>query len=181
MRNKMRKYSLGSRILHWCIGIIVLLMLSVSFFLTELPEQYQSSAFFIHKSFGLTVLLLGVIRIAWILSSGRPGLPASVKAWEVILSRFVQYSFYVLLILMPISGWVMSVAGNRIPSYFGLFSLPIPGVHPNPSLKEFMFHTHNTIAWILVALVILHIAGALKHHFIDKDDVLKKMLFRAHP
>lgn len=168
-------YSSGSKFFHWLIAVIVISMLSGSFFLNDLPEQYQSIAYLYHKSFGLTVLFLMCARFLWIQYTGKPNLPRTVKQWEKILSRLVQYSFYILLICMPLSGWVLSVAENRVPSYFGLFQMPLP-IAANKALSKLMDQSHKTIAWILIALLVLHIAGALKHHFFDKDDVLKKML-----
>lgn len=175
MRQKVIGYSKGSKFFHWLIAIIVISMLSGSFFLESLPDQYQPSAFMIHKSFGLTVLFLVLVRLFWIQYTGKPALPKTVPMWQKILARTVQYSLYVFLICMPLCGWVMSVAGNRVPSYFGLFPMPLP-IKANEALSKFMNQSHKTIAWILIALITLHIAGAIKHHFIDKDNVLKRML-----
>ena len=168
-------YSPGTKVFHWLIAIIVITMLSVSFFLGDFPEKYQPSAYMIHKSFGLTVLFLVIARFFWVQYSGKPDLPVKMPKWEKILSHFVQYSFYVFLIIMPICGWVMSVAAQRVPTYFGLFRMPLP-IDANKSLSEFMEQSHTTIAWILIVLIVLHVAGAIKHHFIDKDNVLKRML-----
>ena len=77
---------------------------------------------------------------------------------------------------MPLSGWIMSVAADKIPRYFGLFSVPFPGIAPNKSLADTMSESHEIIAWIIIGFIVLHVAGALKHHFIDKDHVLKSML-----
>ncbi len=168
-------YSGGSKFFHWLIAVIVIGLLSASFFLEDVPEQYQSTAYLLHKSFGLTVLFLMVMRFFWIHYTGKPELPSSIPKWEKILSQGVQYLFYILLICMPLCGWVMSVAANRVPSYFGLFKLPLP-IEVNKPLAELMEQSHKTIAWILIALLLLHVAGALKHHFIDKDNILKRML-----
>ncbi|WP_019216809.1 cytochrome b [Legionella tunisiensis] len=77
---------------------------------------------------------------------------------------------------MPLSGWIMSVAANRIPSYFTMFSVPFPGIAPSEALADLMVQVHNTIAWIIIVLLVLHVAGAVKHHFIDKDEVLRRIL-----
>ena len=169
-------YTKTSKWLHWIVAVIVLLMLSGSFFLSDIAEHYQSMAYMLHKSTGLTVLLLMLVRLTWIIHTGKPALPSSVSMWERSLSRFVQFSLYVFLIAMPLCGWVMSVAANRVPVYFGLFKLPLYGIPVNKALSEFMAQSHTTIAWILIALITLHIAGSLKHYFIDKDNVLNRML-----
>ncbi|RUQ82097.1 cytochrome b [Legionella septentrionalis] len=169
------RYSTGSKWLHWLIASLVIILLAVSFFLEDVPEQYQPVAYMIHKSLGLTVLFLMVLRLFWILYKGKPPLPQTVPAWQRLLARGVQYSFYVFLFAMPLSGWIMSVAAGRTPVYFGLFSVPLP-ISPDKELAKTMNGVHETIAWVLIALVILHVAGALKHYFIDRDKVVQSML-----
>ena len=173
---EVREYSRGSKILHWVIGIIVLMMLSMSFFLDDVPDQYQSSAYMIHKSIGLTILMLMVIRLFWIVHFGKPALPRTVSLWERVLSRVVQYSLYVLLFAMPLCGWIMSVAGNRVPVFFGLFQVPLYGIPVNKALSKLMSQSHETIAWMLIGLITLHVTGALKHYLINKDNVMSRML-----
>ena len=175
MSKDVLSYSAGSKFFHWLIAIIVISMLSISFFLDDLPKLYQSLAFMIHKSFGLTVLFLMLVRLLWIQYHGKPKLPKTVAVWQKVLSRIVQYSLYVLLIAMALCGWIMSVAAERTPSLFGLFNMPLP-IEPNEALATWMDEAHKTIAWILIVIIGLHIAGAIKHHFIDKDNVLKRML-----
>lgn len=168
-------YAAGSKILYWIIAFIVILLLSLSFFLEDVPEQYAGLAYMIHKSLGLTVLWLMIFRLIWIWHRRAPPLPLTVPIWQRNLARAIQYSLYLLLFAMPLSGWIMSVAANKIPVYFGLFSVPLP-LAPNKSLAMLMNQTHNIIAWILIAFVTLHIVGALKHYFINKDKVLQRML-----
>jgi len=175
MNKDVTAYSTGSKVFHWLIALIVISMLSGSFFLDDVPEQYQSLAYMIHKSLGLTVLFLMIARMVWIWRCGKPPLPVTVPTWQKIASRLVQYSFYLLLVCMPMSGWIMSVAENRVPVYFGLFSAPLP-ISPDKALGSFMGELHEIIAWALISLIVIHIAAAMKHHFIDKDDVLKRML-----
>lgn len=164
-----------TKLSHWVIAFAVIGMLCVGFLLPSIPEQYKGTAYMMHKSIGITILFLMILRFIWVHAVGKPALPSGMKLWEKLLARFVQYGFYLLLVLMPLSGWIMSVADNRIPSYFGLFKAPLPWVGTNKSLADLMFECHEYIAWILIAFITLHILGALKHHFIDRDDVLKSM------
>lgn len=175
-RNKNLSYSPMSKTFHWLVAIMVIPMLSVSFFLGSFPEQHRALAFTIHKSFGMTVLFLMLFRFIWIHISGKPPLPAALPVWQRFMSRFVQYGLYLLLISMALSGWIMSAAANRPPSYFGLFTLHFPGIEPDKALAKLMNQTHKTLVWVVIAFVVLHVAAALKHHFIDRDDVLKRML-----
>lgn len=169
------RYSTGSKIFHWLIAVIVICLLSLSFFLSDVPERWQGLAYTIHKSLGLTVLFLTCGRIYWIYHRGRPALPGIIPKWELYLSRAVQYSLYIFLLVMPLSGWIMSVAANHVPTFFGLFNMPLP-ITPNKLLAEQMDTIHKIIAWILIGLLSLHIIGALKHYFWDRDEVLRSMM-----
>ncbi len=169
------RYSAGSKFFHWLMAIVVIGMLSFSFFLDDLPETYQSVAYMLHKSVGLTVLFLMFARFFWIQYCGKPALPSTVPGWQKIMSRIMQYSLYVLLISMAMCGWLMSVAAERVPTYFGMFRMTLP-IAPNKAFAKLMDQSHKTIAWVLIVIIVLHVAGAIKHHFIDKDNVLKRML-----
>ncbi|GGI77019.1 cytochrome b [Legionella impletisoli] len=173
--NSMVQYSSGSKFFHWLIAIMVTFMLCFGFFLDDLPKAIQPFAYMMHKSFGLTVLMLMVLRVIWIVKSGKPSLPNTVPFWEKAFSRIVQYSFYVLLFAMPLSGWIMSAAADKTPVFFGLFKAPLP-IAPNQALAKFMNQSHGVIAWVLIGLLVLHVAGAVKHYFWDKDRVLQSML-----
>ncbi len=170
------QYSSGSKFLHWLIALIVIIMPCLSFFIGDLPEKYVGIAFTLHKSFGICVLVLMLIRIIWISYTGKPSLPATVAVWERLFSRFVQYSLYIFVILMPLSGWIMSTASKYDFNFFTLFQLPMPGIERDQHIAELMQQVHNKIAWIIIVLLTLHIAGAFKHYFIDKDEVMGRML-----
>lgn len=172
---KTDRFSAGSRWLHGIVAVIVIAMLSGSFFLEDLPDPIKGTSIMLHKSFGLTVLWLMLLRMVWIFHSGRPDLPESTPCWERMLSRFVQYSFYGLLIAMPLCGWAMSMAAGHVPSYFSIVSLPLPAIPQSKALSEFLFQMHQMIAWILIMFIVVHVLGALKHYFINKDRVLQRM------
>lgn len=175
-KGEMLSYTKGSKVLHWLIAVVVILMLAVSFFLDDLPKAYAPLAFTVHKSFGLSILALVLLRLFWLHYAGRPTLPKSVPAWERFLAKLVQYGLYVCLLLQPICGWIMSMAANRVPRFFGMFPLPLPGIPEDKNLAHFMANCHTVIAYVLISLIIVHIAAALKHHYIDKDGVLRSML-----
>lgn len=176
MRRPVPNYSSAAKFFHWSIALIVLVMLPSGYFLDKLSSSYKSLAYLLHKSFGLTVLFMMIFRLLWIHHQGRPALPLLMPRWEKCLAYCVQASLYCFVILMPLCGWVMSVAANRAPNYFGLFHLPLPGIYPDRHLADLMFQAHRSLAWIIIGLLILHVVGALKHHFIDKDSVLLNML-----
>jgi cytochrome b561 len=173
-------YSFRSKIMHWLVAIIVLSLLVFGFNLSRMPKTMKFTAIMFHKSFGLTVLALMLFRIIFILRDGRPSLPSTTPCWEKLLARFVQYGLYALLILMPLSGWIMSVAAGYVPKYFGLVAIPFPGIEKNIQLANLMKASHKTLAWIIVAFVVLHLLGNIKHYFLDKDTVVQTMLFKGN-
>lgn len=172
---KRKVYSPTAKTLHWVVACIVIPMVLGSFFLDDLAKPMKGTAIMMHKSFGLLVLALMIVRLVYVHVAGRPVLPASVATWEKVLSRLVQYSLYLLLLLMPLAGWVMSTAAGHAPVFFGLVTIPFPGIEPNEALSDWMFDAHRTMAFIIIGLLFLHISGALKHHFFDKDRVLSNM------
>ncbi len=169
-------YSTGFKWLHWLVACLVLGMLAAGFFLGNLPSSFKPVAYMLHKSTGLTLLVLMLIRAVWLILSGKPKLPESIPKWECFLASSVQYALYIGLIAMALSGWLMATAANKIPVYFGWFRVPFPAISPNEQLAGWMHNTHGNIAWILVGLVTLHMAGALKHWLIQKDEILRRML-----
>ena len=171
-----QQYSQGFKYLHWLVALLVIGMLGFGFFLGDLPSSLKPMAYMLHKSTGITLLALMLLRLVWVVCSGKPVLPAAMPRWECFLARFVQYGLYLFLISMPLSGWLMATASNKIPVYFGWFSVPFPGILPDEALAHWMSDAHYFIAFILLGLVALHVAGALKHRFIDKDDVLNSMM-----
>lgn len=173
---KVIRYGKGAMVMHWLIATIILLLLSVSFFLESFPKTLRPTAIMLHKSFGLTILILMVLRFWYWFREKRPMLPPTIPRWEIYLARGVQTTLNVLLIAMPIVGWLMSTLSNHIPVWFDLIYLPLPGITPNPALADLFFQAHQIIAWVLIGLISLHIAGALKHAIIDKDKVMDSML-----
>lgn len=169
-------YPQGFKYLHWFVAVFVMMMLSFGFVLSYLPGSIKPLAYMLHKSVGLTLLALMLMRLMWVACLNKPALPKAMPRWQYYLARFVQYSLYFFLIAMPISGWIMATASNKIPVYFGWFSVPFPGIISNKALAHWMREAHYFIAYILLGLIALHIAGALKHRFIDKDDVLNSMM-----
>ncbi|MGV3740330.1 MAG: cytochrome b [Gammaproteobacteria bacterium] len=172
----MKKYTKGMMAIHWLVAAVVIPLLSLSFFLEDLPKTIKPTAIMLHKSFGITILALMLLRLFWLKKTGRPALPKTMTRWELGLARIVQWAMYTFLIIMPLTGWFMSVMSDHTPVWFGLIRLPIPGIAKNSAWADILFQGHQIIAWILIALVSLHIAGALKHAIIDKDKVLDSML-----
>jgi cytochrome b561 len=161
--------------MHAIIAFIVIGLLVLGVLLNDIPEAYQHNAYELHKSFGITVLFLMLIRIGFIIKDGRPKLPNSVARWEKILSRLVQYLLYLTLILMPMSGWIMEVASDYTPTVFGLFDANLPFIPHDKKLADFFNSSHYYLAWLIGGLLTIHFLGGLKHYFVDKDGVFQRM------
>lgn len=170
-------YSLIARIIHWLTALIILGLLVVGTYMTTMDMSEQKLQFYnLHKSFGLLALALAFVRIVWHLIKKKPKSLPTHKKWEKILSHAVHGFLYLLLIAIPISGWVMSSAGDFNIKFFSLNMPDI--VSKDENLFKLSHGVHEILAWVLLGLLVLHIAGALKHHVIDRDETLERMTWR---
>jgi cytochrome b561 len=184
LANTDSRYGGIAKTLHW----VIVLLIIVQYVLAQLAEAAgnaraahpaaaleQLALLARHKSVGLTIFALALVRLVWRFVSPPPPFPADMPHWQVVAARFTHYGFYVVLFAMPISGLVMSAASNYPVSYFGLFTLPNL-VAPDDGLKDLMKEVHETLFDVLLALAAVHIVAALKHEFFDHDGVLRRML-----
>ena len=171
------RYSSVSIALHWIIAALLIWQIFVGGAFSELPREdpAKGQRFALHLSLGVTILVLSLARLGWRLTHPAPPLPSHYKAWERILARTTHVLFYVVLIGMPLSGWIMTSGSPRpYPEVWGLIPWPkLPGAEAlaNPSG---MFHDRGP--WIFWGLLALHVAGALKHQLLDRDGTLWRML-----
>mgnify|MGYP001381267333 CR=1 FL=1 len=176
IRNSIDRYGAVAQFLHWLIVALLVVQVTTATLADDMPLGLAKLAMLArHKSFGMTILALAVLRLLWRFASPAPSLPTTLKPYERGLARLTHTLLYVLLIAMPISGWIMSAAKNYPVSWFHQFTWPNP-VAPDKDLGEAMEELHETFAYVLGAIVTLHILAALKHHFVLKDNTLKRML-----
>jgi cytochrome b561 len=176
IRNTTTQWGAVSQTLHWLIVALVITQFVLANLELDLPLGVHKLALLAkHKSVGITILMLAALRLIWRWRNPTPLLPTTLKPYERALARFTHAALYVLLFAMPLTGWMMSSARNFPVSWFNLFQLP-DLVAPNRPLYGFLHETHETLSWMLVAVASLHVLGALKHHFVLKDDVLRRML-----
>jgi len=128
-----------------------------------------------HKSVGITILLLAILRLVWRFFGAVPADPPRAPRWQALLAHSTHYLLYALLFAIPIAGWLMSSARNFSVSWFGFVTLP-DLIAPNKAAYSFLHETHEFLANALMYVAILHAVAALKHHFIDRDNVLRRML-----
>jgi cytochrome b561 len=175
-RNTTRSWGTLSKALHWIVVILIISQWFIAQRADDLPNglaKLQALAW--HKSFGMTVLMLALLRLVWRLLNPVPDLTAETKPWERVLAKVSHVLLYALIFALPLTGWLMSSAKNYPVSWFKLFQFP-DLVAPSEALFRQMNGLHHLLFNVLVVVALLHVAGALKHHFIDKNDVLKRML-----
>jgi len=169
------RYSSVAIILHWLIAFLVLLLLGLGWYMTDLPKGPDRGWYFaLHKSIGLTVLILMILRVAWRLFHTPPALPESLPLWRRQLAQGSHRLFYVLLFLQPLSGYVSSSFSGYKTKYFG-FPLPHWG-WKQPVLNDILTNLHVATSVVLVSLIVLHLAGALQHLFNREDKLFRRML-----
>lgn len=184
MRNTKEGWGLPARLLHWAIGGIILFLLGLGFYTAEIvTDVYEQFGLVqIHKSWGFTVFILVLIRLVWRLLNPTPALPADMPGWERALAHLGHLGLYAMMIVMPLSGWLMSSASELQEMYgiknmvFGLFEMPDPFQPGDKGLEEFFANVHFWCAILMTATVAGHAAAGLKHHFVNGDNVLRRMI-----
>jgi cytochrome b561 len=169
-RNNEQTYGIVAQALHW----LIVIGLIASYFLAEAAEDDEAGGLMgLHRSVGITILVLAALRILWRMTDRRPLWPATMAGYQRQIARATHWIFYALLFALPITGWMLSSTEGDPVRYFGLFELPPLA---SPAGEETLEELHETLFNLLLALAVLHIAGAVKHHFWDRDNVLRSML-----
>lgn len=171
-----RAYSSIDRFNHWIMAIAILCLIVIGWTvsLDLLDDDYARDLRNTHKAIGILVFLFAIWRVGWRLAGGFPNPDSNIQPWEATVSRIAHYVLLFCIIAMPISGVLNGYFGGRTAKVFGLFEIA-PAAEKVPHLKELFSNTHMVIGVVLTVVVILHIAAALKHHFVDRNTVLMRM------
>ena len=175
LKNTSTTYGSLTRYLHWTMGVVILGIIIAGFVMTSMENSDQKwFVYGTHKAFGVIILALIPLRLIWRLVNPQPALPKNTPAWQEKLANVNIMFLYVCMILMPLSGFIMSSFGGHPISIFGLFTIdPFFQKH---ALAGQSHEIHEVFAWAIAISVSLHIIGALYHHFVKKDNVLKRMV-----
>jgi cytochrome b561 len=184
LRSTSERYGLLAIVLHWTIALAILTLLATGTVMVGMTpgSSLQFDIYQLHKSLGITVLVLGMARMLWRLVDPAPALPGTLRRWEAALARVTHIGFYVLMIALPLSGWMMvSASVWNIPTVvFGLFTLPhlpvLGTLQDKKPVEDGLKEVHEALAIGIFVLLLLHVAGALRHHFVLRDDTLVRML-----
>lgn len=176
MAEPRNRYSTVSLILHWLLAALILaqVLLITAYEATEGPLARQFVE--IHKASGMLILVLTLVRIGWRIANPALPLPDTMKRWEKLLARATHILFYVLLIALPLTGWAAVSARGGELSWFGLFDWPLLPIGGGREGYRSLIDIHGVIVKGLYVLIALHVLGALKHQFVDRDNVLHRMI-----
>ena len=164
-----------TRLLHWGMLVLFIAIISIGYYMTDLPLGARKLQIYaLHKSIGLTLLGLALLRLLWRLGERRPA-PAPMPAWQDRAASATHVLLYALMFAIPLSGWLYNSTAGFPLQWFHLVNLP-PLCATNPALKPIAKEAHETGVAILITLASLHAVAALKHHYFDRDHTLRSML-----
>lgn len=176
VKNTEHRFGAVSMLFHWIMALIIIGMIALGLYMVELPIGLKKLKFYgWHKEFGVLVLMLVTLRLAWRFSNTTPALPPQMPKWEQFAANSMHYVLYGFMFALPITGWMLSSAAGLPVSFFGLFVLP-DLVSASEPTRILFTQIHKWLAYGLIAAICGHAAAALKHHFIEKDDILRRML-----
>ena len=170
------RYSRTAIALHWLVAVLILANLALGLYTVDLPlSPAKLRNFSFHKWIGVTVFLLAAARLAWRLAHPAPPLPAGMPPWERRAAHVTHVLLYVLFFAAPLTGWLFSSASGFQTVYLGV--VPIPDLlAKDKALADALKLAHKSINFTMAGVIAFHAAAALKHHFVDRDDVLRRML-----
>jgi cytochrome b561 len=179
LRNTDEGWGWPAKLLHWVVAVLVVGMIALGVVMVDVVEglDLQYRLFQLHKSVGLTILALMLLRIGWRLANPTPDEPGTMRRWEVVAARLTHWAFYALLIAMPVTGFLTAASSPLgIPTVvFGVIPVPHP-IAPDKELSETLAFVHENLARVLLALFVVHVGAALRHHLLLRDEILTRML-----
>jgi cytochrome b561 len=170
------RYSTVSLLMHWGIALAVLLQVLLITAHENTDGPISGQFVMLHKSLGLTILILTLVRIGWRLAHPAIALPSQMPRWQRLAARISHVLFYLALIVIPMTGWLASSAGGRTIAWFGLFPWPLLPVEGGRETARSLMALHGLAVKGLYVLIALHVLAALKHQFVDRDNVLHRMI-----
>lgn len=168
-------HSSSIRLLHWSMAFIVISMLCLGSAMIQSLDTWQMEAVKLHKSFGVLALILVVLRLLNKMISKSPPLPEDLPKWQKFAAHATHFSLYTLMLVMPLSGWLMQSAEGRIVSVFNWITLP-QLVEANIKLYGLFREIHGLVSWLFFLMIFMHIGAALYHGLIKRDGVLSSMV-----
>jgi cytochrome b561 len=177
IKNTERRYGIVTISLHWLMAILIIGLVAVGLYMTRIPISLEKLKLYgWHKEYGILVLMLAMLRIVWRIGNISPLLPDTLPLWQKFGAHAVHWAFYGFMFALPITGWLLTNAAGLPVSFFGLFVLPDP-ISADPNLQHLFTEIHKWLAYGLILTFCAHVGAALKHHFINKDDILRRIFW----
>lgn len=170
------RYTRTAILLHWLIALLIFTAFPMGVYMHELPFSPDKLRLYSwHKWIGVSIFLLALVRLTWRTTHRPPALPDAMAAWEKFAAHAVHFSLYALIMIIPVSGWLMSSAKGVQTVWLGV--LPLPDLlSKSKELDDLLKEIHESLNFLMLGLVLAHVGAALKHHFIKRDDILSRML-----
>jgi cytochrome b561 len=177
LKNTKQSYGLVSILMHWIMAVLIIGLFVLGEYMVDLDyySKWYNTAPWWHKSIGLAVFILLFIRIIWMFIGEHPAPLNSYKSWEIKLAKLTHYSFYILLFIISISGYLTSTAKGASIEFFNWFDVPAISSFSKQQ-ADIAGEIHEIAAYVMTFLFLLHVCATFKHHFIDRDVTLMRML-----
>jgi cytochrome b561 len=170
-------YAKSAIAMHWIIALLIFAAFGLGLYMTDIPgfTPTKLKLFSYHKWIGITVLIFAVLRVLWRLTHPAPGPVPGMPKWQHAAAEAAHLGLYLLILAVPLTGYLLSVAAGVKVVYLGLWELPMP-FDKSDALKDIFGMAHEWLNWTMAAIVVLHILAALKHHVVDRDGTLRRMV-----
>ena len=182
MFNSATRWGWGANALHWIGAAIILLLLGHGWWMTHMAPRPDRLAHYAgHSALGSDLLVLITLRLLWRWLNPVPALPADLKAWERVSARTGHILLYVLMFAVSLTGWMVATT-FRVPMTKDVFGIEIPPIitAADRPVRQWIEGSHKVLAYLLAAIVLIHIAGALRHHVLKRNDILRRMTWGMH-
>ena len=177
-RNTGNRYGLAARLLHWSVAVLILGLVWLGWYMVDLTyyDAWYNDSLAWHKALGMVALVLGVVKIAWTVHSRPPAYVESLKRWERAAATAVHHVFYAMMVLIPLTGYLVSTSEGEGIDLWGWFTVPAVVV-AGEGMRDLAIEAHYWCAYGTLAIAAGHAAAALKHQFLDRDGTLRRMLW----
>ena len=177
-RNTGSRYGLATKLLHWSVAVLILGLVWLGWYMVDLTyyDTWYNDSLAWHKALGIVAFVLGVVKIAWTMHSRPPAYVESLERWERAAATAVHHLFYVMMVLIPLTGYLVSTSEGEGIDMWGWFTVPAVVV-VGEGLRELAIEAHYWCAYGTLAIAAVHAAAAIRHQFLDRDGTLRRMLW----
>ncbi len=179
IKNTPDRFGAPSRLLHWTIAVLILALVWLGWYMVDLTyyDKWYNASLHYHRSLGLLVLALVLVKLGWQCCTPAPRPVAGLRPWERIGAKLMHWALWGMMLLIPVTGYLISISAGKPVQLFNWFALPAL-VAVDETLREQAIAVHYYLSYAALALAAGHAGAALKHHFINRDDTLRRMLWK---